>query len=91
MSGRFRNVALTKRGGRMLNDASPDEPQFHREYAENTQQYIDEEMAQVIAARYALVLEKLRENRPLLDEISSLLLEKEVLDEKEFKAILNRK
>jgi len=87
MSTRFRNMALTQRGAGMLGDRSP-EPTFHREYSEATQQYIDEEIARIVDQRYAHAKEKLGESRPLLEKIASLLLEKETLDEKEFKALM---
>jgi len=87
MSARFRNIALTQRGANMLGDRSP-EPTFHREYSEATQQYIDEEMARIIDQRYVLAKEKLDENRLLLEKIASILLEKETLDEKEFRALM---
>ncbi len=86
MSERFRNVALTQRGAGMLGNHSP-EPMFHREYSESTQQYIDEEISRMVNARYAAVKSLLSEKRELLDSISALLLEKETLDEKEFKAL----
>jgi len=87
MSTRFRNMALTQRGAGMLGDRSP-EPTFHREYSEATQQYIDEEIARMVDQRYAASKEKLDGNRPLLEKIASILLEKETLDEKEFKTLM---
>jgi cell division protease FtsH len=87
MSGRFRNIALTQRGAGMMG-AHPQEPMFHREYSEATQQYIDEEIARMMEQRYNLAKEKLGQNRPLLDKIAGLLLEKETLDEKEFKDLM---
>jgi cell division protease FtsH len=47
MSDRFRNVALTSRGMSMTGQERQ-EPSFQREYAESTQQYIDEEIARII-------------------------------------------
>jgi cell division protease FtsH len=87
MSGRFKHVALTTRGMRATGEAAQ-EPMFHREYSEATQQYIDEEIAKVVEERYAKVTETLSQNRALLDTIATQLLEKETLDEKEFKALL---
>lgn len=86
MSGRFRNVALTTRGGGMLGGDSQ-EPLFHREYAESTQQYVDEEIARIMEEQYGAVKAMLLEKRALLDEVSAKLLEKESLDEKEFREI----
>ncbi|MDR0410341.1 MAG: ATP-dependent zinc metalloprotease FtsH [Spirochaetaceae bacterium] len=88
MSGRFRNVALTSRGANMMGGSGAQEPVFHREYAETTQQYVDEEIARIVNDRYLLAKEKLRLNRTLLDTVAKVLLEKETIDEKEFKAIL---
>jgi cell division protease FtsH len=87
MSTRFRNVALTTRGAGMLGDESY-EPVFHREYAETTQQYIDEEIARIVEQQYSTVKETLNANRVLLDLVAEKLLEKESLDEKEFKDIV---
>jgi cell division protease FtsH len=61
---------------------------FHREYSEATQQYIDEEIAKIVEERYAKVTEILSLHRTLLDTVAAQLLEKETLDEKEFKALL---
>jgi cell division protease FtsH len=88
MSDRFRHTALTKRGTSMTGQAQPPEPMFHREYSEATQQYIDEEIARIIDERYSLAKKKLENNRYLLDKISGILLEKETIDEKEFKALI---
>ncbi|MDR1596143.1 MAG: ATP-dependent zinc metalloprotease FtsH, partial [Treponema sp.] len=87
MSDRFKNVALTSRGMRLPGDAPP-EPTFHREYSEATQQYIDEEIAGIVEERYTGVTKTLNRIRALLDAVSAQLLEKETLDEKEFKALI---
>jgi cell division protease FtsH len=88
MSGRFKNVALTSRGLGMMGSGAAQDPVFHREYAETTQQYVDEEIAHIIEQRYNITKETLQTRRGLLDRIAMLLLEKETLDEKEFKALL---
>jgi cell division protease FtsH len=87
MSDRFRNVALTSRGVSMTGQERQ-EPSFQREYAESTQQYVDEEIARVIGVEYARSRKILEERRGILDNIAAALLEKETLDEKEFKALL---
>jgi cell division protease FtsH len=87
MSKRFKNVALTARGAGMLG-AQSQEPLLHREYSEATQQYIDEEIARMIEVQYAAVKEELGQRRELLSIVAEILLEKESLDEKEFKDIL---
>jgi cell division protease FtsH len=89
MSERFKNVALTSRGMRMPGEAPPQESLFHREYSEATQQYIDEEIANIVEKRYAKVTETLNRNRALLDSVATRLLEKETLEEKEFKALVD--
>jgi cell division protease FtsH len=87
MSGRFRNMALTTRGAGMMGNAIP-EPSFHREYAETTQQYIDEEIARIVEKRYETSKELLKKNKETLNKVALLLFEKETLDEKEFKALM---
>jgi cell division protease FtsH len=82
MSERFRHVALTRRGGAMLGPMP--EPYLAREYSEDTQKYVDDEIARIVADRYDRVLEMLRGKRSLLDAIAERLLEKETLDESEF-------
>jgi len=87
MSDRFRHVALTSRGMSMTGQERQ-EPSFQREYAESTQQYVDEEIARIIDGEYAKAKDMLEKNRNVLDCVSAALLEKETLDEKEFKALL---
>ena len=89
MSARFKNVALTQRGASMLGTHEQREPQFQREYSESTQQYIDEEIASMMETQYNIVKTMLSKRRPLLDSIAAQLLEKETLDEQEFKAMVN--
>jgi cell division protease FtsH len=87
MSGRFKNVALTSRGAGMLG-GTVQEPVFHREYSETTQQYVDEEIANIVDGRYTLTKQTLQSRRELLDKVALVLLEKETIDEKEFKSLL---
>jgi cell division protease FtsH len=85
MSGRFRNVALSQHGaGYGLSG----DPKLVRDYAESTQQYIDEEIARSIAERYAVVLSRLREKKPLLEYVATRLLDKEIMEGKEFGEIV---
>jgi cell division protease FtsH len=88
MSSRFRNVALTSRGAGMMGGAQSQEPMFQREYAESTQQYVDEEIARIVEQEYAKAAILLGERRGLLEAVAAELLEKESLDEKEFKALI---
>ncbi len=86
MSERFRHVALSRRGlGAAARSA---EPSFSREYSEETQRYIDEEIARIVADRYARVLALLSSRRLLLDDLATELLEKEIIEECEFNAML---
>jgi cell division protease FtsH len=86
MSERFKNMALTKRAGSM--SGQPQEAFLTREYSEETQRYIDEEIARVIAARYKHVLGMLEARRPSLEALTATLLEKETVVEEEFYALL---
>ena len=86
MSERFRNVALTSRGGIPGNERQ--DPMFQREYSEATQQYVDNEIARIVEERYAKVKELLLQKKSLLDKISMILIIKETLDEKEFYALV---
>jgi cell division protease FtsH len=88
MSDRFRHVALTSRGMSMTGQERQ-EPSFQREYAESTQQYIDEEIARMVDSEYAKTADLLNKRRALLDNVAAELLEKETLDEKEFKALID--
>jgi cell division protease FtsH len=59
-----------------------------REYSEETAAAIDEEVRRIIADRYSYVQTLLTKYRPLLDEIARQLLEKEVVEEAELRAIV---
>ncbi len=85
MSSKFYNVALSKRGAGYLGNQ---EPQLVREYAETTQQYIDEEIAKIIESRYQAVLKMLTEKKDLLEKIAQRLLDKETIESEEFEAII---
>jgi cell division protease FtsH len=86
MSERFRNVALTSRGS--PGGTERQEPMFQREYAESTQQYVDEEIAKIINNRYDAVKDVLTRKRDTLNVVAEKLLEQETLDEKGFKALI---
>jgi len=86
MSERFRNMALTKRGNSMMGPMA--EPMLGRDYSEETQRYIDEEIARIIADRYEGVLSLLRSHRDAIDAVTRTLLEKETVDEAEFAALI---
>jgi cell division protease FtsH len=89
MSTKFRNVALTSRGaGANMLGQSASEPQFQREYSEATQQYIDNEIERIVSERFTYTKDALKERKALLEKVADVLLDKETLDEKEFKALL---
>ena len=85
MSQKFKNVALNKRGAGYAGNT---EPQLVREYAETTQQYIDEEVASIIAERYEITCNLLKEKAKLVHYIAEKLLEKETIENDEFEAII---
>ncbi|MBP3709834.1 MAG: ATP-dependent zinc metalloprotease FtsH [Treponema sp.] len=85
MSERFQNMSLGKSG----QGYGYSEPQLVREYSEETQKYIDEEIARIMAERYKAVLALLKKHKELLDYIANRLLEKETMDGKEFEEIVN--
>ncbi len=86
MSERFQNVALSKRGAAA--GWGGQEPQLIREYAETTQQYIDEEIAAIIREHYGQVTALLGGKRQLVDYIAERLLDKETIEEAEFADII---
>ncbi len=59
-----------------------------REFSEATAAAVDEEVQRIIGERYRYVEELLLAYRPVLDEIARRLLEKEVLEEAELRALL---
>ncbi|MBQ4497580.1 MAG: cell division protein FtsH, partial [Spirochaetaceae bacterium] len=84
MSDKFKNITLGKgvlgnRGG---------EPAIVREFSEETQKFIDEEMARIMEERYQHVLFVLREHKQLLEYIANRLIEIETMDGKEFAEII---
>ena len=84
MSQRFKNVTLGKSG----KGYGSGEPELVREYAETTQQYIDEEIAKIMDERYNTVVNLLSSHKDLLEYIARLLLEKETVEGKEFDEIV---
>lgn len=86
MSTRFKNVALSKRGA----GYGGGDPQLVREYAETTQQFIDEEIERIIEERYTIVVNRLKEKYDLLDYLAKRLLEKEVIEKEEFERLISQ-
>ncbi len=86
MSDKFSNVVLkSSRGPGYLGDPSIGNS---REYSESTQQYIDEQVANIVNERYSKVIELLDGKKDLLKKIASTLLEKEMVDSKEFEEFI---
>ena len=84
MSDRFENVVLSKRGGAY----GSEEPRLIREYSEKTQQYIDEELARIMAERFARGTKLLKEKQRVMEYIANRLLEKEIIEQSEFNDII---
>lgn len=87
MSVKFKNMTLGKgvlgnRGG---------EPSIVREFSEQTQNFIDEEIARVIDERYTHAIKTLKSHKDTLEQIAKRLLEIETMDGKEFQEIVNAK
>ena len=59
-----------------------------KEFSEQTALMIDEEVRRIIEERMAGVEKTLAAQRPLLEKVAQTLLEKEALDDEEFKALL---
>ena len=87
MSKKFENVVLqSPAGAGLLGDGVS--LRQEREYAETTQQYIDEEVARIMGERYAAVTGLLKNRLAKLKLIADRLLEKESVDAAEFKILL---
>lgn len=84
MSEKFKNVTLGK-SGRCY---GTQEPELVREFSEDTQKYVDDEIARVMEERYQFVLKTLKKHGNLLEYIAQRLLEKETMDGKEFQEIV---
>ncbi len=85
MSERFKNVTLGKSG---RGYEGPQEPALVREYSEDTQKYIDDEIARIMEERYKAVKDLLNKHRESLEYIAKRLLEKETVEGKEFEEII---
>ena len=84
MSEKFKNMTL----GRGVLGQRGGEPNLVREFSEETQNFIDEEIARIMNERYEHVLELLRSKKDLLEYISKRLIEVETMDSKEFNDII---
>ncbi len=84
MSSKFKNMTLGKgvlgnRGG---------EPNLVREFSEETQKYVDEEIARIMGERYEYVVDLLTKKKDLLDYVANRLIKIETMDGKEFADII---
>ncbi len=85
MSAKFRNTFLpARRQGQFVGDGGG---MAIREYSEATQQYVDEETARIINARYEKVAELLSRNEGLLHQVADKLLEVEVIERSQFESM----
>ncbi|MDO5774164.1 MAG: ATP-dependent zinc metalloprotease FtsH [Spirochaetales bacterium] len=84
MSEKFKNVTLGKSG----RGYGTQEPELVREFSEDTQKYVDEEIARVMEERYQSVLKTLKKHGNLLEYIAQRLLVKETMEGKEFQEII---
>lgn len=80
MSDRFKNMTLGK--GVLGNPGA--EPVLVREFSEDTQKFIDEEIARLMDTRYKYVIKLLKAHKELLNVISTQLIEKETMEGKDF-------
>ncbi|MCQ2589921.1 MAG: ATP-dependent zinc metalloprotease FtsH [Treponema sp.] len=85
MSDKFQNMTL----GKGVRGYSGGEPELIREFSEETQKYIDEEIARMVNERYKHAVSTLAKHKDLLDVIANRLLEKETIDGKEFAEIVD--
>lgn len=88
MSEKFKNVFLSQKGSLFLQDNGVGKV---REHSEQTQQYIDEEIARTMKERYERVKNVLAEKRELVETVAKRLLDVEIINEKEFKDLVAEK
>lgn len=84
MSDKFENVVLGKTG----RGYGAESPELVREFSEDTQKYIDEEIARLMNERYEYVKGLLSSKKDLLEFIANRLLEIETMTGKEFYEII---
>ncbi|MBN2051323.1 MAG: ATP-dependent zinc metalloprotease FtsH [Spirochaetales bacterium] len=89
MSDKFHNVALTKQANPFLGDTG--QAMMSREYSEDTQTYVDQEIARIVAQRYDRVVKLLESKQDTLEAVAQRLLEKETLEAAEFASMTGLK
>ena len=87
MSDRLGPVALGRaQGGMFLGRDIAAE----RDFSEDTAAAIDEEVGQLVQVAYRRAIGVLTDNRPVLDELADILVEKETVDAEELQELLMR-
>ena len=84
MSDKFKNMTL---GRGVLGNRGGD-ANLIREFSEESQNYIDEEIARIMDERYKYVVKLLKQHKELLEYIANRLVEVETMDGKEFYEIV---
>jgi cell division protease FtsH len=84
MSDKFKNMTL----GKGVLGARGGDANLIREFSEQSQNYIDEEIARIMNERYDYVVKLLSKHKELLDYIANRLVEVETMDGKEFYEIV---
>ncbi len=84
MSDKFKNMTL----GKGVLGARGGDANLIREFSEQSQNYIDEEIARIMNERYNYVVKLLSKHKELLDYIANRLVEIETMDGKEFYEIV---
>ncbi len=84
MSDKFKNMTL----GKGVLGARGGDANLIREYSEQSQNYIDEEIARIMNERYNYVVKLLKSHKELLEYIANRLVEVETMDGKEFYEIV---
>lgn len=87
MSEEVGPVTLHRRPSNMLQVREPG-ANDRSEYSEATAQTVDAEVRRLLVAAYDRACDLLRGDRPILDELARLLLEKEVVDRTELQALM---
>ncbi|MDC7220071.1 MAG: ATP-dependent zinc metalloprotease FtsH [Spirochaetales bacterium] len=88
MSERFANVSLDKRGSSFLGQEQGGYSAY-REYSEETQRFIDEEIARIMSESYVRVKALLEKHKELLEKITSRLMDDETIEREELMAMID--
>ncbi len=88
--GRTLGLATYPRSGQPMFLSPEQSPWSGREYSDETAAKLDEEIKTILDEREAHVTDLLTRHREVLTSIAETLIEKESLDESEFKALIGR-